>query len=74
MFFENSRYCGICKIKMDRDIYHCQDCDICVRNFDHHCPWTGKCIGAGNILFFNTFITATMIFIITAILLSIHWI
>ena len=24
---------------------------------DHHCPWTGKCIGAGNLLYFYAFLT-----------------
>ena len=24
---------------------HCYDCDACVEELDHHCPWTGKCIG-----------------------------
>ena len=27
---------------------HCDSCGTCISGFDHHCPWTGKCIGSGN--------------------------
>jgi len=30
---------------------------------DHHCPWTGKCIGKGNYNEFYLFIVSTMIYI-----------
>ena len=36
-------------------IIHCEVCDICVKEYDHHCPWTGKCIGSGNIFWFHAF-------------------
>ena len=28
---------------------HCQECRVCVQDCDHHCPWTGKCIGKNNV-------------------------
>jgi len=28
---------------------------------DHHCPWTGKCIGKRNITFFYAFLTSIVI-------------
>ena len=28
---------------------HCDDCDVCIDNFDHHCVFFSKCIGGGNI-------------------------
>ena len=53
--FQNSRICNICKIliKNDEKIHHCEDCNICIIGYDHHCPWTSKCIGKGNIFYFN---------------------
>ncbi len=28
------------------------DCRACIEEYDHHCPWTGKCIGKRNVWFF----------------------
>ena len=52
------KYCNECKIweRVDRKISHCNDCGVCVEGYDHHCPWTGKCIGRKTIFFFNTFL------------------
>ena len=32
---------------------------------DHHCPWTGKCIGKYNLIPFYIFVVSTLIFIVT---------
>ena len=52
--------CTLCNfyIKKSHYSHHCMDCDICIENYDHHCPWTGHCIGKNNkftffILLFN---------------------
>ena len=34
---------------------HCEDCNACIDELDHHCPWMGKCIGKGNIAYFRRF-------------------
>ena len=51
-------FCTICKMWVNREkrAYHCADCNICVEGLDHHCPWTGKCIGSKNIISFYIFI------------------
>ena len=51
-------YCPTCKMFVNREknTSHCPDCDICVEEQDHHCPWTGKCIGKNNLTSFYIFI------------------
>ncbi|GAB5355692.1 hypothetical protein AAMO2058_000227300 [Amorphochlora amoebiformis] len=35
---------------------HCRVCRVCVALLDHHCPFTGNCVGSGNFLFFFLFL------------------
>ncbi|KAM3141735.1 hypothetical protein pb186bvf_006057 [Paramecium bursaria] len=51
-------------------LFHCSDCDVCIRGFDHHCPWTGKCIGQGNKNVFLVFVTMIPIYIITLMIVA----
>lgn len=48
----NQNYCAICHINGPAGAEHCDECDVCILQLDHHCPWTSKCIGEGNIRFF----------------------
>ncbi len=52
-----SRYqrCPMCKFIIDKSKHyvHCNTCGCCCEGFDHHCPWTSKCVGKGNIFYFN---------------------
>ena len=34
---------------------HCEECGICVENWEGHYSWLGKCIGKGNYNFFVFF-------------------
>ena len=47
---------------------------VCHAQLDHHCPWTGKCIGQGNIrafYFFNVMIAVSLLFVMVSRPLSI---
>ncbi|KAM3134625.1 hypothetical protein pb186bvf_013267 [Paramecium bursaria] len=64
-------YCKTCKLIQLSHTHHCYDCDVCVLEMDHHCPWTGKCIGKGNIKQFYYFLASTLIFMVYNIIISI---
>ena len=49
---------------MQKGTQHCRDCGVCIKNFDHHCPWTSKCIGEKNLSKFYVFVTLTFTYII----------
>ena len=54
-FYRRCRECGII-VDLRKNPAHCYDCKICCEGFDHHCSWSTKCIGAGNILEFRLFL------------------
>ena len=58
--------CTVCHfyVKKSRNVHHCYDCNICIENQDHHCPWTGHCIGKNNIISFYIFVTFSFLIII----------
>ena len=47
--------CPSCNFIIDnsKHFVHCNTCGCCCEGYDHHCPWTSKCIGKGNIFYFN---------------------
>ena len=59
-------YCSTCKMWVNREkkTLHCSDCNICIEKLDHHCPWTGKCIGEKNIISFYIFVVSIFILIL----------
>lgn len=65
------RFCRKCSVLKDKDTVHCDSCDVCIRGYDHHCPWTGKCIGRGNLMPFNLFLGMTFFFMAYAIIVSV---
>jgi palmitoyltransferase ZDHHC9/14/18 len=56
--------CGACGLKRPSNANHCYDCGVCVEDLDHHCPWTGKCIGKNNIRYFYIFLLSLSVHII----------
>ena len=51
--------CNACLfiVEKNKKYVHCNSCECCCEGYDHHCPWTTKCVGKGNIFYFNTTIT-----------------
>lgn len=55
------RECGFCGCMQPLRARHCEDCDRCIRKFDHHCPWLDTCVGEGNHRFFLMFVISKAI-------------
>ncbi|CDW72131.1 dhhc zinc finger domain containing protein [Stylonychia lemnae] len=55
-------YCNICKViyRQETETEHCTTCGFCIEELDHHCPWSSKCIGSGNMLMFKVFLFMTV--------------
>jgi hypothetical protein len=42
--------------QMPLHVHHCSQCGKCVLGMDHHCGFTGSCIGVGNVKYFFLFL------------------
>jgi hypothetical protein len=55
---------------MDLDTYHCEECNICINGYDHHCDLFSKCIGSRNIIYFYS---SVVFLIINLVVISIFY-
>jgi palmitoyltransferase ZDHHC9/14/18 len=65
------KYCYTCCIYRPQRAVHCSSCDNCVSKWDHHCPWTGTCIGERNYRWFYSFVSMATIGAILGIALAV---
>ncbi|KAL7679030.1 putative palmitoyltransferase, DHHC domain-containing protein [Plasmopara halstedii] len=54
---ETGIICAQCEVRRPLNASHCSDCGVCIKELDHHCPWTGKCVGERTIKWFYIFLT-----------------
>ncbi len=62
--------CTKCMSLRTQKAYHCEDCDVCIEEWDHHCVWVGKCIGRQNLIAFYVFIATIPIFFVFVMFIS----
>ncbi|CCI47701.1 unnamed protein product [Albugo candida] len=58
---EEDTFCQECDSYRPESAFHCEECRVCIKGHDHHCPWTGKCIGEGNITFFYVWLFSLVV-------------
>ena len=57
------KLCTNCLVdKSQYNAVHCPICNICVKDYDKHCPHTGTCVGAGNMRGFVFFLMSLFCF------------
>ncbi|KAJ3218990.1 hypothetical protein HK099_004854 [Clydaea vesicula] len=49
---DESGFCRICQVIVDKKTKHCKPCNKCVSEFDHHCQFLSNCIGSKNYMYF----------------------
>ena len=56
--------CRRCDVVRPHEARHCYECQVCVDDLDHHCPWTGKCIGKRTLFAFHAFLICLSVHIL----------
>ncbi|XP_064616630.1 palmitoyltransferase ZDHHC12-B-like [Liolophura sinensis] len=64
------RRCDYCEIQQPMRTKHCEDCQRCVRKYDHHCPWLEACVGERNHKFFWLFLLTTAVLVWWTLLIT----
>ena len=64
---EPSTFCDRCEGYRPIGAIHCNDCNVCIEEYDHHCPWSSKCIGKRNVHVFHAFLVLLFALMVRAI-------
>ena len=56
-----SDWCSKCLVPTDEKQVHCHVCNVCIKDYDHHCVFFGKCIGGGNVRSFRLVVAMAVI-------------
>lgn len=68
--FLSESYCRVCHCYQSSTTEHCGICEVCICDWDHHCPWVGKCIGKGNYFAFYSWLFLSLCSLLTLFLLN----
>ena len=61
------RWCDRCKIVRPNMAKHCHFCDVCILGWDHHCPWSTKCIAKRNMPIFCVFVLSVCVLFVVVL-------
>ena len=50
------RFCSACEANAPPRSFHCWTCNKCILRRDHHCVFTGNCVGFQNMRYFTTMV------------------
>lgn len=64
-----TKFCFECNI-VKKKTRHCEICNKCVENFDHHCPYVLNCVGKNNHKLFLFFLLVSSTFLTLRFVLS----
>ena len=67
-------YCSYCKFlyPINKKLEHCDECGVCICNYDHHCGVIGKCVGKYNKILFCLFVLSISGFILSFYLILLN--
>ena len=63
--YQQCKDCNSISLKQNGKLtIHCEECNICIEHFDHHCKFATKCIGRGNKGMFKLWLYSIGIFFV----------